>query len=473
MMLRRSSKRWNYPPFEPETSSVVTIQTPGRAPANRSIPVSPRRTELMLLLGAGLLTTAAFGLVALARRTDTPPNVIPFLGLVLLLLGSAHVVVRRLAPLAEPTLLPLVAFLNGIGYVMIARLNENFAGRQSIWTFTGLVAFTATLAILPDLRRLQQYRYLLAMAGTILLLLPLLPILGREIRGARIWISFGFFTIQPGEFAKVVLTLFLAGYLVDKRELLTISTRRFAGLHVPDLRHFGPLGLAVAIALLVMVAERDLGSSLLFFTLFVVMVYLATSRLAYVLGGLAFFMIGSVIAYSMFDHVQRRISSWQDPFGDINGAGYQVAEASFAMADGGILGTGLGEGTPNVIPVVTTDMIFAAIGEELGLLGAAAILICFLLFVGAGFRVAIQALDPFEKLVAGGLTALLGFQVIVIVGGVTRLLPLTGVTLPFVSYGGSSLVANYVILAILIRISDSAASRRGPASSADLTYFGP
>ncbi len=433
---------------------------------------SPRGVELTLLIGAGLLTTAAFGLAALATRSETRPNVIPFLVLVLGLLGTAHVVVRRLAPMAEPTLLPLVAFLNGIGYVMIARLNENFAARQSVWTLVGLAAFATTLVVLRDIRTLEQYRYLLALTGTALLLLPLLPFIGQEIRGARIWISLGFFTIQPGEFAKVVLTMFLAGYLVDKRELLTISTRRVAGLHVPDLRHFGPLGLAVAVALLVMVAERDLGSSLLFFTLFVVMMYLATSRLAYVLGGFGFFMAGSVVAYQMFDHVQRRVAAWLDPFADVNDSGFQVAEAAFAMADGGLLGTGLGEGTPNVIPAVTTDMIFAAIGEELGLVGAAAILVCFMLFVGAGFRVAMVASDPFEKLVAGGLTALLGFQVIVIVGGVTRLLPLTGVTLPFVSYGGSSLVANYVILAVLIRISDSAVRRQSVVSSADPTYFG-
>ncbi|MFW2380769.1 MAG: FtsW/RodA/SpoVE family cell cycle protein [Acidimicrobiales bacterium] len=420
----------------------------------------PRTTELGFLVGAGLLTSGAFALAAFANRSDTPPAVLPFLGLVLLLLGTAHLIVRRFAPNAEPTLLPIVGLLNGLGYVMIARLDENFAARQSVWTLVGLAAFTATLVLVPSVRRLADYRYLLALAGITLLLLPLLPYIGVSIRGARIWISVGLFTIQPGEFAKVVLTMFLAGYLIDKRELLTVSTRRFAGIHLPDVRHFAPLLAALSIAILVMVAERDLGSSLLFFTLFVVMIYLATSRIAYVLTGLLSFAIGSAIAYQSFGHVRRRISAWLFTFDDPNDTGFQVAEAAFAMADGGVFGTGIGEGTPNVIPVATTDMIFAAFGEEFGLLGAAGILTAFLLFVGAGFRVAVEAVDPFEKLVAGGLTALLGFQVIVIVGGVVRLLPLTGVTLPFVSYGGSSLVANYVILAILIRISDSARNDR-------------
>ncbi len=420
----------------------------------------PRTTELGFLLGAAALTSGAFALAAFANRSDTPPAVLPFLGLVLLLLGTAHLMVRRMAPNAEPTLLPIVGLLNGLGYVMIARLDEDFAARQSVWTLVGLVAFTATLMLLPSIRRLADYRYLLALVGLTLLLLPLLPYLGVTIRGARIWISVGFFTIQPGEFAKVVLTMFLAGYLIDKRELLTVSTRRFAGVHLPDVRHFAPLLAALGIAILVMVAERDLGSSLLFFALFVVMIYLATSRIAYVLTGLVSFAIGSAIAYQSFGHVRRRVSAWLFTFDDPNDTGFQVAEAAFAMADGGVFGTGIGEGTPNVIPVATTDMIFAAFGEELGLLGAAGILTAFLLFVGAGFRVALEAVDPFEKLVAGGLTALIGFQVIVIVGGVVRLLPLTGVTLPFVSYGGSSLVANYVILAVLIRISDSARAER-------------
>ncbi len=285
-------------------------------------------------------------------------------------------------------------------------------------------------------------------------MLPIVPKLGVEINGARIWLRVGPFSIQPGEFAKVVLAIFLAGYLVDKRELLSISTRRLGPLHLPDLKHFGPLLLAWGIALIVMIAQRDLGSSLLFFTLFVVMVYIATGRAAYVVTGVALFAAGATLSYQMFGHVQNRVEIWIDPFADPKGAGFQIVEAAFALADGGLTGTGLGQGTPGKVPFAVTDMIFAAIGEELGLLGATAILVTFLLFVGAGFRVAAEAKSTFEKLLAAGLTSLLGFQAFVIIGGVLRVLPLTGVTLPFVSYGGSSLISNYLILALLIRISD-------------------
>jgi cell division protein FtsW (lipid II flippase) len=260
----------------------------------------------------------------------------------------------------------------------------------------------------------------------------------------------------------VVLAAFLAGYLVDKRELLMLSNRRLGPLHLPDFKYFGPLLLAWGVALVVMVAERDLGSSLLFFALFVVMLYLSTGRTAYVLTGLTMFGGGAYFAFRTFSHVQRRVDIWLHPFEDPKNAGFQIVEAAFAMADGGITGTGLGLGTPGKIPYAPTDMIFAAIGEETGLLGASAVLITFVLFAATGFRVASQSTDDFEKLLAAGLTALLSFQAFVIVGGILRVLPLTGVTLPFVSYGGSSLIANYVILALLVRISDR--SRRAAAA---------
>jgi peptidoglycan glycosyltransferase len=290
----------------------------------------------------------------------------------------------------------------------------------------------------------------------ILLLLPLLPVVGRNINGARIWLRIGRFSIQPGEFAKVVLATFLAGYLVEKRELLAHSTRRIGRMNVPDIKHFGPLLGAWGVALLVMVAQRDLGSSLLFFTLFVVMIYVATSRTAYVLIGTSLFTVGAFLAHSRFAHVQRRVDAWLGAFDSPKDTGFQVVEASFALADGGITGTGLGLGTPYKIPFPETDMIFAAIGEELGLLGGTVILATYLLFCAAGFRVASKAASTFEKLLATGLTALIGFQAFVIIGGVLRVLPLTGVTLPFVS-GGSSLVSNYVVLAILMRISHRSA----------------
>ena len=427
----------------------------------------PRTVELGLLVLASIITVAAYGLTSLGRAASLPADIGPFLGIVVALLLLGHLLVRFFAPQADGLLLPVAALLNGFGYVMIARLDPDLADSQSAWTFLGLLAFGLTLLVLDDPRRLQPYRYSLALAGVMLLLLPLIPGLGVEINGARIWLHIGPFSIQPGEFAKILLAAFLAGYLVDKRELLMVSNRRLGPLHLPDFKHFGPLLLAWGVALLVMVAQRDLGSSLLFFTLFVVMVYLATSRVAYVLTGIVMFGLGATVAYQLFDHVQRRVEIWIDPFADSKDRGFQIVEAAFAMADGGLTGTGLGRGTPGKIPYAPTDMIFAAFGEELGLVGSTAILVMFLFLVAAGFRVATQAVSPFEQLLAGGLTALLGFQAFVIIGGVLRVMPLTGVTLPFVSYGGSSLISNYVVLAILVRISQrsNAMPRTQPVDS--------
>ncbi len=420
-----------------------------------------RTVELGLLVIALLTTCVGYVLVVLAQRVEVGAELLGqlqaevggFMAIVVILLLAAHVVVRLLAPLADGLLLPLAALLNGLGYVMIARLDEGLAASQSAWTFIGLGAFSATLLVLPDPKRLEPYRYTLALIGVGLLMLPLVPGLGVEINGARIWLRAGPFSIQPGEFAKIVFAGFLAGYLADKRELLTTGNRRVGPLTIPDARHFGPLLAALGGALMVMIAQRDLGSSLLLFTLFVVMFYVATARVAYVLIGLIAFSTGAYVSWRLFSHVQRRVDIWLDPFADPKGAGFQIAEASFAMADGGLTGTGLGQGTPEKVPFAATDMIFAAFGEELGLLGATAILVTFLFFVGAGLRVALNARSPFEQLLAAGLTALLGFQAFIIIGGILRVLPLTGVTLPFVSYGGSSLISNYIILAILVRIS--------------------
>lgn len=417
----------------------------------------------MLILGTLITVVAYFSLNA-GETAEVGADIAVFFGIILVLLLGAHVVIRYTAPNADSLLLPLAALLNGLGYVVIARLDEGLADSQSAWTFIGIGAFSATLLLLPDLKWMAAYRYTLALIGVGLLMLPLIPGLGVNINGARIWLRFGPFSIQPGEFAKVVLAAFLAGYLVDKRELMTISNRRFAGLNIPPFKHFGPLLLALGVALIVMVAQRDLGSSLLFFTLFIVMIYVATARAAYVLIGLSLFAVGAAASWQLFSHVQRRVDIWVDPFADPKGAGFQIVEASFAFADGGITGTGLGSGLPTKIPFAPTDMIFAAIGEELGLLGATAVLAAFMFFVSSGFRVAASAPEAFEKLLAAGLTALLGFQAFIIIGGVLRVLPLTGVTLPYVSYGGSSLISNYIVLALLVRISDS--SPAAPASIA-------
>lgn len=417
-----------------------------------------RTTELGLLILVTMVTGGAYVLASLGRGADIPADAVPFLGIVLGLLLAAHVAVRRLAPGADGLLLPLAGLLNGIGYVVIARLDADLAANQAAWTVIGIVAFVGTLVVLRDVRVLERYRYTLALFGVALLMLPLTPI-GVNINGAQIWVRVGPFSLQPGEFAKVVLAAFLAGFLVEKRDVLTVSTRRLGPVHVPDLKHFGPLLLAWGIALVVMTRQRDLGSSLLFFTLFLVMLYVATGRAVYVFGGLTLFAVGAVGAWQFFDHVQRRVDIWLDPFADPKGSGFQIVEAAFALAEGGVTGTGLGLGSPGRIPYAETDMIFAAVGEELGLTGATAVLAAFVLLIGAGLRVATAAPSPFEKLLAAGLTALLGFQTFIIVGGVIRVLPLTGITLPFVSYGGSSLIANYLVLGLLVRISDRTTQR--------------
>lgn len=423
--------------------------------------MKPRSVELGLLVLATIITCVGYGMVILSQEgnsasdvdIDLQAQVGGFLGIVVGLLLAAHVVVRLLAPLADGLLLPVAALLNGLGYIMISRLDEGLAASQSAWTFIGLGAFSATLLVLRDPRKLEPYRYTLALMGVGLLLLPLVPGLGVTINGARIWLRVGPFSIQPGEFAKIVLAGFLAGYLADKRELLTLTSRKIGPLSLPELRHFGPLLGSMGVALMIMIAQRDLGSSLLFFTLFVVMFYVATSKTAYVLAGLVMFSVGAFASWRFFSHVQTRVDIWIDPFEDPKGRGFQIVEAAFAMGDGGLTGTGIGQGTPKKIPFASTDMIFAAFGEELGLLGATAILVTFLFFVGSGFRVATNARSPFEQLLATGLTGLLGFQAFIIIGGILRVLPLTGVTLPFVSYGGSSLISNYIILAVLVRIS--------------------
>ncbi|MCP3987431.1 MAG: FtsW/RodA/SpoVE family cell cycle protein [Actinomycetia bacterium] len=418
-----------------------------------------RNLELSLLVLGMLVTVVSYATLNLEETTDVQARVIGFFIIVVVLLIGAHLVLRYTAPNADPLLLPLAALLNGLGYVVIARIDPGLADSQAAWTFIGIGAFSATLLLIPDLKWVANYRYTLALAGVALLMLPLIPGLGRNINGARIWLAAGPFSIQPGEFAKVVLAAFLAGYLVDKRELLSISNRQVLGLNLPAFKHLGPLLLAWSVALMVMVLQRDLGSSLLFFTLFLVMTYVATSRAAYVVIGLVMFSAGSYVSWSLFDHVQRRVDIWFDPFADPKGAGFQIAEAYFALADGGITGTGLGNGLPHKIPFAATDMIFAAVGEELGLLGATAVLAAFMFFVSSGFRVAATAPGGFEKLLAAGLTALLGFQAFIIIGGVLRVLPLTGVTLPYMSYGGSSLISNYIVLALLIRISDQTPDR--------------
>jgi cell division protein FtsW (lipid II flippase) len=303
----------------------------------------------------------------------------------------------------------------------------------------------------------------------VLLLLPMLPVLGREINGARLWIRLGPLSFQPSELGKIALVLFFAGYLSERRELLAVTTRKIGPLGVPALRHFGPVLGAWGVSLLVMINQKDLGSSLLFFAIFVAMLWMATGRPIYLIAGVGMFAIGAFIAGRLFSHVAARIDVWQDPFAYLNDRGYQVVQSLFAFATGGAWGTGLGLGRPDLIRFsVHTDFIFSALGEELGLVGAAAVLTAYALLTARGFGLATRCRDDFSRLLAAGLTFAIGFQTILIVGGVTNLIPLTGVTMPFMSYGGSSLLSNFIAIALLIRISDEVGRQGGEAPPTEM-----
>ena len=425
------------------------------------IAAARRRTELGLIVMAATITGAAYTLASLGQNAVIPPILVPFLIALLGLLVVAHLANRVLAKGADGTILPLAALLHGIGYVIIARLSERAAGLQTTWTFVAIIAYVATLVIIQRAGDLARYQWSFLAIGATLLLLPLVPGLGNTKGGARIWVSLGPINFQPGEFAKIALALFFAGYLADHRELIAAGAWRVGPFHLPELRHLLPIAFAWGFAVVVMVAEQDLGSSLLFFTLFVVMMWVSTERASYLVIGLLLFSGAAYVAWRMFDHVQTRVAIWRNPWPQYEGKGYQIVQAMFAFANGGTGGTGLGLGSPNKIPVAKTDFIFAAIGEEMGLLGTTAILIGFLLIIGGGLRIAIRADRAFDKLLATGLTTIVGMQAFIIIGGVTRVVPLTGIALPFVSYGGSSLLANYVLLALLVRVSDSTARRLG------------
>jgi peptidoglycan glycosyltransferase len=420
-----------------------------------------RNTELVLILLAAVVTMGAYALGALGRTSSLPAHIVPWMIVVLGLLLVAHIATRLLAPGADCVLLPVAAFLNGLGYAVIARLNSNLAGLQATWTLLGVGAYVATLAIVRRPNDLARYKWTFALLGIVLLLLPLAPGLGRTINGSRIWIHLGTTSFQPGEFAKIVLALFFAAYIVERRELLSMATWHVGPLWLPEPRHLGPLLLAFAATVGIMVMQRDLGSALLFFSLFVVMVWVATERASYLAMGAVLFAVGAWMAWQTNDTVQLRVRVWLNPWKYYAKDGYQLAQGQFGMAWGGITGTGIGLGDPTRIPLAQNDFIFAAIGEELGLLGATAVLIAFLLLIGSGLRIAVRIDRPFEKLLAVGLTTILGVQAFIIVAGVTRVTPLTGVTLPFVSYGGSSLLANWVLLGLLMRLSDDAARRLG------------
>jgi cell division protein FtsW (lipid II flippase) len=421
--------------------------------------LKPRSRELVLLIPALLLTILGFVLVYY-RMGWAGLGVGPLLyaAVFLVLFVVAHLGTRFLAPNADPYLLPLTALLSAIGMVFIFRLKSILAFRQSLWFVAGVAAFLLVLAVMRNMRLLCRLRFPVGILGLLILLLT--AFLGREVNGARLWVNIGPLGFQPGEFAKILLVIFFAGYLVDIREVLTVSTRRILGVPLPPLRYLAPLLIVWAVSMALMVFMKDLGTSLLFFGALLALIYAATGRVFYVLVGLVLFAGGAALLYLGFAHVRTRVDVWIDPWKDAENKGYQIVQSLFALASGGLFGRGLGQGYLMLpsgkprIPFVETDFIFSAIGEELGLFGAVAIILLFLMFAYRGFRIATKAGDDFRRLLATGLTSIFALQAFLIMGGVTKLIPLTGITLPFVSYGGSSIVANFVLVALLLRISD-------------------
>jgi cell division protein FtsW (lipid II flippase) len=439
---------------------------------------SRRNVELVLLVLALGVALGAYALVGLAIDGVVPPDILWYTAGLAVLSGAVHVVLRLTARYADPVILPIVTAINGLGLVVIHRLDlaegrtlseGALAPRQLMWSTLGVLAAIAVLVVVRDHRVLARYTYTAMVLGLALLLLPLTPFLGVTVNGARIWIDLGFSTFQPGELAKIVLTVFFAGYLVTARDSLSLVGRKVLGLQLPRGRDLGPLLVAWLTSVAVLVFERDLGTSLLFFGLFVAMLYVATERLSWIVIGLGLFVAGCFAAWTLFSHVQRRVEIWLHPFDpDVTEFSYQLIQGLFGLASGGLLGTGLGEGRPDIVPYAESDFILAAVGEELGMTGLFALILLYGLFVQRGMRTAIGVRDGFGKLLACGLAFSVALQVFVVAGGVLRVIPLTGLTMPFLAYGGSSLVSNWMIAALLLRISDSA-RRPAPLPASPVT----
>ncbi|MGV9413425.1 FtsW/RodA/SpoVE family cell cycle protein [Nocardia sp. NPDC003693] len=446
----------------------------GFAPAP---PPSTRRNVELLLLGlAAVITTVSLVLVEASQEQSISWDIAKLGAAYMALFGVAHLAVRRFAAFADPLLLPIVALLNGLGLVLIHRLDlaekqdaifasksipSPDANQQVLWTGLGMVVFMGVIIVLRDYRTLARYAYTLGLVGLVALAIPaLLPSKYSEVNGAKIWIRLPGFSMQPGEFAKILLIIFFAGVLVAKRDLFTAAGKHVFGMELPRARDMGPILVVWLVCIGVLVREKDLGTSLLIFCTVLVMLYIATERVGWVVIGLGLLGVGFFFAYKMFGHVQVRVETWLHPFDDYSNTGYQISQSLFGLATGGLAGTGLGSGRPSQVPFAKTDFIITSIGEELGLIGLTAVLMLFCVFVIRGLRTALAVRDSFGKLLAAGLSFTIAIQLFVVVGGVTKLIPLTGLTTPFVSYGGSSLLANYALLALLIKVSDAA---RAPA----------
>ena len=443
------------------------------------LPRGRRGAELIMLVFAIGVVLFAYASVGFGMNGKLPTGMLTYGLAFAAIVGIAHLAVRRLAPWADPLLLPLAALLNGLGIVMIYRLQES--GRngnpgnqistisssttaiQVLWSAVGMAAFIGVLALIKSPRTLQRYTYTLGAVGLVLLAIPaVLPNSLSSVNGAKVWITVGGLSLQPGEFAKLALAVFFAGYLVTKRDVLSLAGRRVLGIDLPRARDLGPVLIAWGASLLILVFETDIGTSALFFGLFLVMLYVATQRTSWLIIGGLLFVSGAYVASKLFAHVGERVNIWLHPFAAQNvfHSSYQLVQGLYGMGFGGVLGTGLGNGQPYWTPLVQSDFIFTAFGEELGLTGLMAILLIYGLIVERGLRAAVAVRDPFSKLLAAGLSFVLALQVFVIVGGVTRLIPLTGITTPFLSQGGSSLVASWILIALLVRLSDTA--RRPP-----------
>jgi cell division protein FtsW (lipid II flippase) len=427
-----------------------------------------RGAELFLLILALVVGVGAYAAVGLGVKGKVPPDIVSYGGWLAALIVAAHVTVRLVAPYADPVLLPIVAALNGLGLAEIHRLDlatqSHFARQQLVWMTIGVALFVATLALLRDHRLLQRFTYTSGLVAILLLLLPMAPGIGKTVNGARIWIHVGSMSFQPGEVAKVLLVVTFAGYLVLHRDALALAGRRVAMVDLPRGRDLGPILAMWLVSLGILVFQHDLGSSLLFFGLFLIMLYVATERPGWLVVGATLFIVGSYTVYVFVAHVRERFLLWSDVWAHYgqgtDDKGRQTVETMFGMAYGGLIGRGLGQGSPWRIPFAQSDFIFGALGEELGLTGSLAVLLLYGLIVERALRAALISRDDIGKLLATGLGGAIALQVFVVVGGVTHLIPLTGLTTPFLSYGGSSLVANWVIVAVLLRISDSA--RRPP-----------
>ena len=427
-----------------------------------------RGAELFLLVLALAVGIGAYAAVGLGVEGHVPADLVGYGGWLTALIVAAHVAVRLVAPYADPVLLPLVAALNGLGLAVIHRLdlayealgrdNHTFARQQLIWMTLGVVLFILTLALLRDHRVLQRFTYTSGLVGIGLLVLPFLPIIGNEINGARIWINVAGFSFQPGEVAKVLLVVAFSGYLVLHRDALALAGRRLLFVDLPRGRDLGPIMAMFGVSMMILVLQNDLGSSLLFFGLFLVVLYVATERPGWLVVGGLLFGLGAVAAYTAVGNVRNRFNFWLHPmeYYDQSPGSGQLVEGMFGMGYGGLIGRGFGEGSPERVPYAESDFIIAAIGEELGLTAVMAVVLCYGLIVERALRIALISRDGFGKLMAVGLGSIVALQVFVVIGGVTGLIPLTGPTTPFLSYGGSSLVANWVVVALLLRISDQA-----------------